>query len=345
MSKEGNKKPGAGAPNVPLKYPKTIGTQLAKASGNVVAKVLGEGAPAAPPPRAEGGKVEEGAAAASGASVQSLLAQLDAVVQGEGATEAEAKGGGKGVVNNKVVMAILVQLDARLRDLEALAYTVAIMGASHQAAAGGLHVADGYRRAVKAKPKTHGLGSATPLVALAFLSGVVEAGLTAAQREDPAVFARYLAITMLTAFLRKVPAGQVEAIIRHFFVVEAYVEDTVKVIFHIEGTMTIPVSIEETAAVEKAIAEAEAEGKDDAVVRAAAQYFSYEDLTCTGPPGRKAYALSKILRTLLCSTGARVPSSRPPPGPLIRKIRRRRGKKGRGRGSTDMEDGEDDEEY
>jgi len=349
MSKEGNKpRPAAGAPTVPLKYPKTIGTQLAKASGNVVAAVVGAGAPEGPPARVAAGKGEaEGGAAApaAGATVQSLLAQLDEVVKGEGEAADEGKGGGKGGVNNKVVMAILVQLDARLRDLEALAYTVAIMSASHLAAVGGLRVADGYRKAVRAKPKTHGLGSATPLVALSFLSGVVEAGLTATQREDPAVFARYLAVTMFTAFLRAVPAGQIEAVVRHFFVVEAYVEDTVKLIYNIEGTMAIPSTTEEATQVETAIREAESTQKDDAVVRVAAQYFTYEDLTCTGPPGRKSYAISKILRTLLCSTGANIPSSRPPPGPLIRKIRRRRGNKKKGKGSAfDMEDGEDEED-
>ena len=241
----------------------------------------------------------------------------------------------------KAVMALVAQLEARIRDLEAIAYVVANMKDTHTGATKATMTANKYRKAVKTAPKTHGLGSATAMVTNAFMVGTVEHGVTGAV--DLVVYQRYLGIILLTAIIKQLEPWQTEMCVRHFVAVEAYKEGMVKVVYMIEGSMALPEKPEEVTEIEVAIEAAKAASSDAPLLPLAEKYFLIIDGEPTAAHGRRAYKIGKLLRTLLCATGATCPSSKAPPGPLVRTVRGRRGgKKGK---TAKGEEGEDDEDF
>ena len=76
----------------------------------------------------------------------------------------------------------------------------------------------------------------------------------------------------------------------------------------------------------------------------APNFFLYEDKTPRAPKGKRSYELDKVLRTLLCATGATCPSGRAPPGPIVRRLRGRRGGKKKGKDEAMQEADGDDED-
>jgi len=335
-----------GAPNSPPAKAEAAEAAAAEAADKTAAAATAaagkEGVHAAQAGADEAGdKADKGKGKSKGkkASNESLLQRLDELV-GE-AEDGEGEGEVGPGARYKAVMALVAQLEARIRDLESIAYVVANMKDTHTGASKAVLTANKYRKAVRKAPKTHGLGSATAMVTNAFMVGTVEHGVTDAV--DLVVYQRYLGIILLTAIIKQLEPGQTELFVRHFFAVEAYKEGMVKVVYMVEGSMALPEKPEEVTEIETAIEAAKAASSDAPLLPLAEKYFLIIDGEPTAAHGRRAYKIGKLLRTLLCATGATCPSSKAPPGPLVRTVRGRRGgKKSKAAKGDEGDDDEDD---
>jgi len=267
-----------------------------------------------------------------------LMNRLDELIGGgdEAAEREEQPEGSK----YKFALALIAQLEARIRDLEAIAFIVATLKDTHVGANQSCKVAALYRTAVRKAPKTHGLGSATSMVFNAFLGGVVHQGVHTGA--EAATYHRYLGILLLAAVTKTLPATETELFARHFYAVEAHKEGMIKIVYRLEGNIALPQTPEDVTEIEGAVAEAQRLRKDDPLLPVALKYFTFIDGEPRAPLGVRHFELGKLLRSLLCATGATCLSGKAPPGPLVRKIRPRRGK---GKKTTEgsMVDGEDDE--
>ena len=240
----------------------------------------------------------------------------------------------------KHALALIAQLEARIRDLEAMAYIVANLKESHEGAAQSCRVASLYRKAVRKAPKTHGLGAATSMVFNSFLGGVVQQGVGI--NAEPATYHRYLGVLLLAAVTKTLPSEETELFAKHFFVVEAHKEGMIKVVYRLEGTMALPQTPEDVQEIEAAVAEAQRLRRDDPLLPVAIKYFTFIDGEPRAPLGVRHFELGKLLRSLLCATGASCPSGKAPPGPLVRKIRPRRGKSKKSAADEGMADDDDE---
>ena len=204
------------APQTPAKVPVTAASIIAKASG-------------ASPPQSKaavGAAVEAAVAAvpASAKTADQILNMLAASQGGEvgAGQKEEQKEKGSHDQRLKNMENLVTQLDARIRDLEAMNFTVVTMPTDHQAPLASLRVTEWYRKEVAANPKGHGHGAAGPLVALAFMKGLCTQGVPLTS--DAPLRARYCLMCALTAKLMTMPSDQIALMFRHFYVVEAHAE-------------------------------------------------------------------------------------------------------------------------
>ena len=163
------------------------------------------------------------------------------------------------------------------------------------------------------------------LVALAFMKGLCTQGVPLTS--DAPLRARYCLMCALTAKLMTMPSDQIALMFRHFYVVEAHAEGVAKVIYHVEGVATPPANDDQLASAMTTCMAVYNGGDPTQLLDMAARCFTIID-GVPNPAGTPALDIGRMLRTVLCSTGASVPTGRAPPGPLVRKVRNRRGGRG-----------------
>ena len=201
----------------PAKYPVTTGTILAKASGNVITQpqVPGKHQPEAAAPPVEPVVMAEAGAASSTMqkTTEQLLAEIAGGAGGEGggAQAVVVDAGTVGAARLKILIALIAQLEARIRDLEQAAYTVLSQKADSPAPSKAIQTSKRYSAVVKVNPKGHGLGSPLPPVALAYMQGIVEQALPVHAGED--VVVRRFALIAFTKWLGTVNPGAVEEVV------------------------------------------------------------------------------------------------------------------------------------
>jgi len=334
----------------PAKYPTNVGTILAKASGNVAVTkpqvpVKPTAAAAAPEEEKEVMTDTGAAPSAQAKTTEQLLAEI---AGGVGAEAGAALGvavdaGTVGAAKLKILIALISQLEARIRDLEQAAYTVLSQKADAPAPRKAIQVGKRYSAVVKVNPKGHGLGSPLPPIALAYMQGIVEQALPPLAGED--VVVRRFALIAFTKWLGTVSPDTVEEVVKHFVCVEAYKENMAKTVICIKGEIALPVA---AAIPEWVAAEEAAKGGDDTALKAlCASVLVIEDGLPRAPPKTRVYEIVRIPKTVVCQTGGTCPHGRAPPGPLVRKLRGRRGRgKGKGKGveaedDLELPDGED----
>jgi len=222
--------------------------------------------------------------------------------------------------------------------LEAINYMVLTISEAHLGAAAGLAITAWYQKEVRQAPKTHGHGSPTPLVALGTLRGLALAGIAATA--DQALTARWVGLCLLVAKLGKLPPSQLELVVRHFFVLQAYEEGKAKIIFNVQGTLAL-LKGENLAGVEGACHAMLVTREFDQLLPYTDLAFTIEDGVPMAPEGTRALPIGPVIRSIFCATGGTMATGRAPPGPVVRKIKRRRGKKGRGRKAEDDGAGSD----
>ena len=116
--------------------------------------------------------------------------------------------------------------------------------------------------------------------------------------------------------------------VRHFFVLQAYEEGKAKIIFNVQGTLALPKGDDLTRIVGACQAMLVTREFDDLLPYTDIA-FTVEDGVPLAPEGTRALPIGPLIRSIYCATGGTMATGRAPPGPVVRKIKRRRGKKGR----------------
>jgi len=337
------------APATASKVPATAASILSKHAGapppqQTMSKSAGSSGPAG----AIGGAAQGGAAGAAdlddvalledawGATTNPALTPADilqtlGITGGSGPAQASAVKGGSGRAHQQEMAAmkrLLLQLEARIRTLEACAMTSMRIRADYPAVAAALIAADAYYEAAGVAPDSHGLGAPQPLVFAAFMQRLASTPLP--PNADSGIEARMVAVLLLVLHIMGSPFEAIPLYLNHFAVArlpptqDGTVYATVS--FSIEGTLSLP-SAQQLEDI-KAQANAAFASKSWETVRAQINNcFTVED----GAPlfaGVRGFSVERVLVTILSFTGA-TKSGRLARGGAARAVA---GKGGKGKG-------------
>jgi len=228
-------------------------------------------------------------------STQSVLMSL-----GQGGAPAQAT---RGSAEYAALRRLCLQLEARVRQLEAAVYTTVKMSPTHPAVLAATATKDAYFVAAGLNPRGHGQGPPHGLVASAFLKAL--AMTEAPTGLDPMTMARFAVVFLVTARLLAAPFEMVLNYVDHFNVAVVPTADTQSIAivqFAIQGTVSLP-DPGQLDALLVTIRAAFTSGDFQPVFEAADKAFVLED----GVPyasGARAHDLSRILTTVLCCSGA-----------------------------------------
>ena len=127
--------------------------------------------------------------------------------------------------------------------------------------------------------------------------------------------------------------------VKHFFVLQAYEEGMAKIIFNISGAMVLQGDELQTGA---DVCAGVVHYKDfDELLPYVERAFTIEDGQPLASHGKRQFPLGLVVRSVFCSAGGKMATGRAPPGPIVRKIKRRRGKRTKGRRQDEDIDDDD----
>ena len=199
---------------------------------------------------------------------------------------------------------LLLQLEARIRTLEACAMTSMRIRADYPAVAAALAAADAYYEAAGVAPDSHGLGAPQPLIFAAFMQRLASTPLPA--NVDSGIESRMVAILLLVLHIMGAPFEGIPLYLNHFSVArlppaqDGTIYATIS--FSIDGSLSLPAG----AQLEEIKAQANsafAPKSWEAVRGQTDNCFTMED----GAPlyaGARGYSIERILVTILACTGA-----------------------------------------
>jgi len=321
--------PGSGfALPPPGKVQPTMGAMVAKAAGGAsTAAASGSKAPVVAvadlPDLSGPGLV--GDAELGGHSALSILNSLG--VDGGAAQGHPGRSASTSELN--LLRRIVLQLEARIRVLEAIAFITIKMNPDHPAVVAALAAKEAYFAAAKIDPQNHGQGAPHGLTAAAFLRALATTPLPSGL--DAATKGRFAAIFLMTAQLLRLPFENVFCYCDHFQVATVPIEGgrhMALVQFCFAGTLSLPDPAQLDAVI-ATIEQAYKAGEWGPVIASADLCFTYEDGIPYGS-GARAHEINRVLTTVLCSAGG-VKATKAPRGGAAKALANKGKGKGKGK--------------
>jgi len=297
-------------------------------------------APPAPPPplataasvAAEVGPTTPGSDPAAEARLKTNKDRIDSMLtaaMGDGpgkGLQVSTAAGSRGTLAARVAAleTLCLQLEARVRALEAVMFVTLKVVASHGAVLAAVEALRLYRLAVAEDPEDHGLGPPHVAVALAFIRTIALTPLSATA--EPGLRSRRALIMMLYDVMATQNVTQICTWIPHFAVAvlppnRKQAEPQALVIFKMEGSTGVP-RLADLDKVEGEIAESMAAQAGLATI--AAQFYEWVDDTPYG--GRSHLPVSNVFTSFLCGTGAVRTAGKAPVGGAARNVKKGKGK-------------------
>ena len=218
---------------------------------------------------------------------------------------------------------LVIQLESRLRFLEAILLLKIIIPTTFPPYQAALATLRNYQAAASAAPFTHGYGPPHPHMFLFFLQSLVL--MTIPLSSDAGLKGRMLALLLLVVQMQTMSSEEVvDQFIPYFTVHEMTApgfQGKAMVTLHARGTLDIPTGIDVDTLSATVIAAINA--RDFTAVHAEiSRSFSIQD----GVPyaAQRGLELQRILNSVLCSLGGTRPVGRAPPGGPARKLKGRR---------------------
>ena len=306
----------------PSKVQPTMGAMVAKAAGGAASAARGSAEAALPD--LSGPHV--GDAEIGGLSTLSVLTSLGG--EGGGAQAHPGRSASQSELN--LLRRIVLQLEARIRVLEAIAFITVKMNPDHPAVVAALAAKEAYFAAASVDPQNHGQGAPHGLTAAAFLRALATTPLP--QGLDAATRGRFAAIFLMTAQLLRLPFENVFCYCDHFQVVTVPIDGgkhMALVQFSFSGTLSLP-DPSQLDAVIAIIEKAYKVGEWQPVISSADMCFTYEDGIPYGS-GARSHEINRVLTTVLCTAGG-VKATKAPRGGAAKALATKgKGKGGKGK--------------
>jgi len=237
-----------------------------------------------------------------------------------------------GRASKDATTALILQMEARIRALEASLYATCMVPTRHPAVQESKHAITNYINITKADPWGHGLGGADALVGAAFMKGMARTPLP--DGADPPLQCRQAAVILIAMLALTQDLRFLHEWITHFVVADLHGnrEGTSLVIFKLDGRMLLPDPGDEANMVIQAVEQAIVTGQWDRVAAVASLSYTYQDGEPTPVGNRSGISIQKLLMSVMCATGGTRPTGRAPRGPLARQIKGKgKGKDGKGK--------------
>jgi len=277
--------------------------------------VVAKGAPGVPP-----------TTITAPSSAAAFLTMMAAMATGAGANPSGGAGSShqaEGVPAKELVKLVL-QLEARIRSLEASMYITMFVPMAHRAVVEMMLALRTYQAITKEHPFDHGLGGAEGVLFLALLKGLVNTPL--APSVDLGIESRMAALCLLYATILAMPPAMIGEFATHLVVAELQGarKGFAIVSFKVDGSMTLPMIPEHLQLCRAAAAAAFETNSIAELLKLAPRSFTMED----GEPVAVGTAISvqKIITTLVSTTGGSRAVGRAPASGQARVV------KGKGKG-------------
>ena len=228
----------------------------------------------------------------------------------------QGKGKGKGcsVLTTKLVL----QLDARLREVESVVTTTSVLPAGNAAAASGKLAGQQYAQAVRDQPD-HNLGSPH----LHVFSGLLDGISASPPPTDAGAAVRWCAIKGLQRLLDRQDVTDASKWVRACRVTDMFAKKGVqprsRVVLAFQGTVALP-SAERVARALQVLGDNNATGEE---VSAELGAILVDVEGVPESPVGKGVAVERLVTTCLCMLGGERTSGRAPTGALAYRLRRR----------------------
>ena len=234
----------------------------------------------------------------------------------------------------KEMRQLCIQMESRLRFLEGILISKFSMVATVLAVVNTLAALANYNRVTLADPRGHTLGPPHPHLLLAFLTSLVRTPLP--QGTDEGVRGRMLVMMLLLTKMSTMTGAEVDEFAPYFCIfsvqgadhTSAALAGKVFICFHIRGTANIPTGADVDDLAARAT-QAIATNNPASIMGDISRSFVFTDGIPVAAQPAGALEISRMLGTIICSTGGTRPVGRAPPGGPVRKL-----KKGKGKGAA-----------
>ena len=286
----------------PGMFPPVQGTPASSSLAQTLAEAAGAGAPQAlGPPLALGASGLAATAAAGNAGK----------AQGKGKNDSE---------DMKLCKQMIVQLESRVRFLEAIILTKVIIPITFAPYITAMNVLRNYQAAASADPTGHGLGPPHPHMFYHFLEQLVLLPLDPGL--DIGIKSRMLSMLLLAVQLHLLDAEAVDIFVPYFTIHQLGGGNSNKamVTFHIRGTVALPAQEHVPEMTRLAMAAVQSKNYDEVMLQLP-HCFTMEDSIPYA--AARGHEIQRILLTLLSTLGGTKPAGRAPPGGTVKKWRGR----------------------
>ena len=223
----------------------------------------------------------------------------------------------------KAMVKLVETLEARIRELEACAFSTGMIAEEAPLIRASKHVLAWYLGEIKGQEKTHKLGSPHLHLAVAGLEALT-ADEAFNRPIDAPIVVRMVALKLLHFVMCTLEPAVAAGFIMHYRVSDTFTKPGEKTIARVswafQGHLTLPNEAEAGAV----LAAFRADDEQQLQMMAASCFVIEDDLCYAAGP--RAIPLDRVFRTVLCNSGGTMMTGKAPPGGQVRKIGKRAGK-------------------